>query len=400
MRFIFAWIVSVLAWISAGFAGYSLNLDFKEPGFFWSYSNLMSLAIVFLGVSYIVLNGVGPKNGRSLFWIFGFLGLLYFWNMILTIFDEARDGIVFGLASFRTLAVSFSVSSILMDRGWGKGAFLGAGVVVTFLCAILGILQVLNAKCYDLGLCSAIIPHLIFIHSPFGIQLYRASGALLDPNVYAALLVLGFAAALITGRQYKGIVRFLFLIVLITQLSGIFLSGSRGGVVAVTGLIFFFFFTEALRKRSLIMGLMSVTICLLVPTLFFLTGARAVVDKSTSERWVILIRSAEYLEKFPSLFGQGFLHFNRVALGQDAVSGLVAHNTALELTQHSGVLGTLLFFYLGFLILIYKRFDEFVLGLTLAGLFLSLQSNLIFSLGLAYCFLVLCWAREGDIKTA
>jgi hypothetical protein len=388
MTNVLAWATSMLAWVAAGMAGYGFDFSYKLPGSFWSYSNLMTIGVTITAA----LNGLSAKvlarSASSLFFVFGFLSVLFFWNIMQVVIDGPGDAITFGFATVRSLIVSCALSSVLMSNFNGRKIFLQSSVIVTCFCAILGIAQVVNAECTKQGICALVIPHLIFWHMPFGFQLYRASGALLDPNVYAAFLVMGFAAGLILIDKKFTKKNIFLAFAMFLQLTAIFLSGSRGGVLAVSGVLFFRICYMAIKGKNLFLAIFSTAIGTLPLSLFFITGARSLVDNSTSERLAILYRSAEYLEKFPSLFGNGFLHFNRVDLEHDVASGLVAHNTFLELLQHSGLLGSIIFIYMGWAIIVRRKLDEFIVGSLLSGLFLSLQSNLIFGLGFSYIFIV------------
>ena len=311
------------------------------------------------------------------------------WNLALAIQDGAIAGQVFGMATIRSFLVGMSLALALIGLERGREIFLITGSMVTMCLSILGILQVANGWCHMNNVCPLVIQHLEFWHKPFGLLLFRASGGLIDPNVYAALICMGLGANLIIMRQVTGLKRFGSLIICLVQIIAILLSGSRGGLLAVSVMLMFSLIAQCMRIRRFYPFFIAIFIVIGLPAAFFATGARSISDNSTSERLAILLRSIEYLEKFPSAFGHGFLHFNRVNLSHTTASNLVSHNTPIELIQNNGFLGGLVYLYFLILLFCRRQLDQVTIAFLIVSLFLALQSNLIFGLWFGYVLILL-----------
>lgn len=148
-----------------------------------------------------------------------------------------------------------------------------------------------------------------------------ATGIFSDPNDLAATIVAGLALCLARITQAKGHARVFYGVLILTDLAGIFMTNSRGGMLALLAVAGAFCLL-VVKKKSTAIGI-AVAVC----TLFLVVGPSRMSsfdskDESSNQRFWYWDNGINMLVSNP-LTGVGYRHFPDVNYTQTAHNSFV-----------------------------------------------------------------------------
>lgn len=175
----------------------------------------------------------------------------------------------------------------------------------------------------------------------------QATGIFADPNDLAGTIVAGLGVALFRTRAEKKSYRIFYFLLSAVFVSAIFLTHSRGGMIALLAVLGYFIFASIQRKGTALL----VMVLALVP-LFILGGGRATnfdsSDASANSRFWFWTTGVEQLAQHPFL-GVGYGGF------PDVNGGMTAHNSFVLCFAETGLIGY--FFWIGCFYYSFRRFS-------------------------------------------
>jgi O-antigen ligase len=173
--------------------------------------------------------------------------------------------------------------------------------------------------------------------------LLRANGLMSDPNYFALICLIGACISL-ANKQY---------ICTLTIVSGIVLSGSRSGLLVLSMLPAVYYYAKNPSLRRLFMmalAMIGVLLTLFVFRDFLPYGLSMIFSpdsytqgasrSSTLDRMLAIHAALTAFDNAP-FFGFGL---GNLVLHPENIHGQVSHNTFIELTAESGMIGLLLYF--------------------------------------------------------
>ena len=173
-----------------------------------------------------------------------------------------------------------------------------------------------------------------------------------DPNYFVGFFAFPLAVAL--SKLVSGKHSFWYLILIAVSFYSIFLSGSRGGflAIAVTVVGFAFIYPSGLGKRMvfLVGGLVLLCVFWLVfkpilpEKIVERMSIESVVETGGTGRWEIWKNMVGAIVNQPDklLFGRGILHNQRI-LTETGWAKTAAHNQVIQITYNQGLIGLLSF---------------------------------------------------------
>lgn len=247
---------------------------------------------------------------------------------------------------------------------------------------------------------------IIIIHKRFyaedstRITIQIGTGPLIDPNYLGACLVGPFFLILQKMMNNSdGKRRSVYLATIIIILLGVFLTGSRGALLAlVVGILVVFhkaLFQHITANKIvfvLIVAIGAVGILSIIPeetkTRFFDIGNW--MDASNSRRLALWENAVIHILKKP-WFGYGLANTVNTI-------GNAAHNTYLEICVHFGVVGGLLYIAL-FCALLFRKTSRFMKAIVLStmvwSIFISAEATMFLWLNISIC-IAYCNMEKGE----
>lgn len=170
-----------------------------------------------------------------------------------------------------------------------------------------------------------------------------------DPNGFATTMLLPISFCIATFLRFRGWIRFLALSAFSVMLFAVFLSMSRGTLVAIVVMAAVFFLRMRLDWRAVFLAILGTGLTLAMPGIFF-ERLQSAVATGGSGRFDIWKIGWECLKRY-GFFGAGLDNFPTVynmfagAASHFIGYNKVAHNTFLTVAVEGGIVALLLFLY-------------------------------------------------------
>lgn len=184
-------------------------------------------------------------------------------------------------------------------------------------------------------------------------------------NVVAMYLAFGctyFIYQIVCRKRLKPVEWVGFSLLLVASVAIILIFGSRKSILAVIlSFLFFFAVQSSGKKKTQLVLLVAIGVCLVISfipmqyleyvmnRLLKLTDSSGALDRADQFRIILLEQGFKYIGESP-LFGHGYYNFSEL-MGRDTGVYMYAHNNYVECLTDVGLIGTLIYFSIYWLII-------------------------------------------------
>lgn len=214
------------------------------------------------------------------------------------------------------------------------------------------------------------------------------NGVYQDPNYLTGFLIFSIISYFDDFMKNKKFTSFIKMIIFMFF---VFLTGSRGGLVAVLGALLFYSFIWIKKEKVSISFLITLFKIILLMSIF-VTASLSLLPESVSERfdisftindkganrggiWQNILYNYENSPNFNKIFGWGAGTITRLTS-----TGKVAHNLWIESLMETGIIGTsILFLFYGIFVIKASKLREFVAASSFIGYIIMTMSMSLYS---------------------